>query len=105
MGALSLITHSFLPIYRATTAFAIPKGASSPKKSEPPGGWATQPWDSTLSFVHRLENQQRIGKYRVRCEWVQAGSLYYFTPSRVAAGQTFMHDLKSSLDRPKSNVA
>ena len=38
MGSLSLLTHSFfLPIYRATTAFAIPKGASSPKKSDGQG--------------------------------------------------------------------
>jgi hypothetical protein len=39
-------------------------------------------------------------------EWIQAGSPYYFTPSRVAMRprRWFPHDLESSLDAQESNV-
>lgn len=47
------------------------------------------------------------GKHRLWYEWIQAGSLYYFTPSRVATGprRWFPRDLDSSLAAQESNVA
>jgi hypothetical protein len=40
----------------------------------------------TLSFIHKSEKGQIFGKHRFWSEWIQAGSLCYFTPSRVATG-------------------
>jgi hypothetical protein len=48
-----------------------------------------------------------VGKHRFWSEWIQAGSLYYFRPWRVATGpwRCFPRDLQSPLDAQESNVA